>query len=234
MTAILPHCGVALEHVGVLALEHLLGDALADHRVDLAAGRPDVLEEDLLALLVDAERLLGDVDVHRAGDRVGDDQRRRGEIVRAHVGVDAAFEVAVAGQHRGGDQIVLVDRFGDFLRQRPGVADAGGAAEADQVEAERVEILLQARLLVIVGDHLRARRQRGLHPRLHLEALGDRLAGEQAGRDHHARVRGVGAGGDRGDHHVAVAEIVALPARPRRPANPCQRLHVAVLPRRPC
>ena len=36
----------------------------------------------------------------------------------------------------------------------------------------------------------------------------DRVAGEKAGADHHARVRGVGAGGDRGDHHVAVAEIV--------------------------
>ena len=199
---------IALEHVGVLLLEHLLGDALADHRIDLAAGRPDVLEEDLLALLVEAERLLGDIDIHRAGDRIGDHQRRRGEIVGAHVGVDAAFEVAIAREHRGGDQIVLVDRLGDFLRQRTGIADAGGAAEADQVEAERVEILLQAGFLVVVGDHLRARRERGFHPRLHLETLGDRFAREQARRDHHARIGGVGAGGDRGDDDVAVAEIV--------------------------
>src|SRR5262249_46825245 len=63
--------GVALEHVRVLAGEHLLGDVFADHRVDLARGRPDVAQVDLLALLVDAERALGDVDVHRAGDRVG-------------------------------------------------------------------------------------------------------------------------------------------------------------------
>ena len=91
---------------------------------------------------------LATIDVHRAGERVGDDQRRRGEIVRAHVGVDAAFEIAIARQHRGGDQIVLVDRLGDLLRQRTGIADAGGAAEADQIEAERVEILLQAGLLV--------------------------------------------------------------------------------------
>ena len=33
------------------------------------------------------------------------------------------------------------------------------------------------------------------------------VAREQAGADHDRRVRGVGAGGDRGDHHIAMAEI---------------------------
>ena len=91
-----------------------------------------------------AERLGGEVDVERAGQRIGDHQRRRGEIVGPHVRVHAAFEIAVARQHRGGDQIVLVDRLGNRLRQRAGIADAGGAAIADEVEAERVEIILQA------------------------------------------------------------------------------------------
>ena len=175
---------------------------------DLAAGRPDVLEEDLLALLVEAERLLHQVGIHRAGERIGDHQRRRGQIVGAHVRIDAAFEVAVAGQHRRRDQVVVVDGLGNLRRQRTGIADAGGAADGDEVVAELVEVLLQAGLVEILGDHLRAGRERGLHPRLDREALGHRLAGEQAGADHHARVRGVGAGGDRGDHHVAVAEIV--------------------------
>ena len=71
-----------------------------------------------------------------AGDGVSDDQRRRGEIVGAHVRVDAAFEVAVAGKHGGSDEIVLADGLGDFRRQRAGIADAGRAAEADQIEAE--------------------------------------------------------------------------------------------------
>ncbi len=109
---------IALEHIGVLLLEHLPGDALADHRIDLAAGRPDVLEEDLLALLVEAERLLGEVDIHRAGDRISHHQRRRGEIVGPHVGVDAALEIPIARKHRRGNEIVLVDRLGNLLRQR--------------------------------------------------------------------------------------------------------------------
>ena len=158
--------GVALEHVGVLLGEHLLGDHLRiTELISRLVGQMS-LRKTFLPFLSMPSGCLGEVDMHRAGERIGDDQRRRGEIVGAHVRVDAAFEVAVARQHRGGDQIVLVDRFGDLLRQRAGIADAGGAAEADEVEAERVEILLQAGLVEIFGDHLRARRERGLHPRL--------------------------------------------------------------------
>ena len=134
---------VALEHVGVAAEEHLRRDHLADDVGDFLVGRPDVLEIDRLAVAAGAERLGGDVDVERAGERIGDDQRRRGEVVGPHVGVHAAFEIAVARQHRGGDEIVVVDAFGDRGRQRPGIADAGGAAIAHEVEAERVEIGLR-------------------------------------------------------------------------------------------
>ena len=42
---------------------------------------------------------------------------------------------------------------------------------------------------------------------LDVRPLRDGVAGQQAGGDHHGGVGGVGAGGDRGDHHVAVAEI---------------------------
>src|SRR5207245_659717 len=59
---------VALEHVGVFRGEHLLVDGLAYHAADLAARRPDVLEEHLLALLVEAERLLEQIRIHRAGE----------------------------------------------------------------------------------------------------------------------------------------------------------------------
>ena len=41
-----------------------------------------------------------------------------------------------------------------------------------------------------------------------LEPLLDRLLGEEAGAEHDARVRGVGAAGDRGDHDIAVVQFV--------------------------
>ena len=50
--------------------------------------------------------------------------------------------------------LTAADDLGD---QRAGVADAGGAAVADQVEAELVEVRREAGLLVVVGDDLRAR-----------------------------------------------------------------------------
>ena len=82
--------------------------------------------------------------------------------------IDAAFEIAVAREHGRGDEIARRHGRRDRIGQRAGIADAGGAAIADEVEADLVEVLLQAGLGEIVGDHLGAGRQRGLHPRLGL------------------------------------------------------------------
>ena len=49
------------------------------------------LNIDGVAVPVDSERLVDEVVVHRAGQRIGDDQRRRGQVV-GPLGVDAALE----------------------------------------------------------------------------------------------------------------------------------------------
>ena len=170
---------VALEHVGVVLDEHLLVDRRGDGVGDVLLRRPDVFEEDVVAVLVGAERLGLEVEVHGPGQRVGDHQRRRRQVVHLHVGVDAALEVPVTRQHRGHRKVVVVDGLRDLLGQRAGVADAGGAAVADQVEAELLQIRPQAGLVVVVVDHLRARRHRGLHPRLGGQPLFDGVAGQQ-------------------------------------------------------
>ncbi len=126
--------------------------------------------------------------------------------------IDPALEIAVAGEHRPGHQVALDDGVGDRLGQRPGIADAGGAAIADEIEAELIEILVEAGILQIVGDHLGARRQRGLHPGLHGEALLHRIARHQPCPQHDAGIGGVGTAGDRGDHHGAVLELVVRAA----------------------
>ena len=113
-----------------------------------------------VAVLVVAQRVGREVEVHRAGEGVGDDQRRGRQVVHLDVGVDPALEVAVARQHRGTARSCVVDRGDDRLGQRAGVADAGGAAVADEVEAELLQVRGQAGLLVVVGDDLRARGQR--------------------------------------------------------------------------
>ena len=90
---------------------------------------------------------------------IGHDQRRRGQVVEPRLRIDPALEVAVARQHRRYMQVPFVDRGGDGLGQRPGIADTGRAAVADQIEAEGVQVRLQAGGFQIVGHDLRARRE---------------------------------------------------------------------------
>ena len=199
---------IALEHVGVVVREQLRPQGGGDHVADLPVARPDIAQVYRLAVAAGAQRFAGQVDVHGAGDGVGHHQRRGGEVVHLHLGVDSAFEVAVARQHRRHRQVVLGDAPGHRFGQRSGVADAGGAAVADDVEAQLLQILEHAGLAQVIGDHPRAGAERGLHPRCGLQAAGHRVARQQAGAEHHRRIGGVGAGGDGGDHHRAVGQVV--------------------------
>ena len=69
-------------------------------------------------------------------------------------------------------------------------------------------LLLQPRFAQILRHDLRSRRQGGFDPGLHRQPLGHRLTCKQSRPDHDTRVRCVRAGGDRGDHHIAVPEIM--------------------------
>ena len=133
-------------------------ELLADFRL----GRPDVLEEHRVAVSVVADRLGGEVEIDAAGEGVGDDERRTHEEVRLDRAVDAGFEIAVAGEHGGADEVTFLDGALDGRVERAGVADAGGAAVADGLEAELVEFLGQAGGVEVVGDDAGAWSERGL------------------------------------------------------------------------
>ena len=197
---------VALEDVGVVLGEHLLVDRRGDGVGDVLGRGPDVLEEDVVAVGVLAQRIGLEVEVHGSGQCIGDHQRRGGEVVHLHIGGDAAFEVTVARQHRGHGEVFVVDGLGDLLRQRTGVADARGAAVSDEIEAQLLQVRPQAGLVVVVADHLGAGRHRGLDPRLGRQAFLDGVTGQQRRAQHHRRVGGVGAGGDGCDDHRTVIE----------------------------
>ena len=148
---------VAVIDVGIARAEHLGWTCGVDQRANFLVRRPDVLQVHRLAVAAGADRLVDHVGADRALEREGDDQRRRGEIIGAAIGRHASFEIAVAREHADRDQVVVVDRLADRLGQRPRIADAGGAAIADEVEAERVQVLAEAALVEIVGDHLASR-----------------------------------------------------------------------------
>jgi hypothetical protein len=176
----------------------------SDQGFDLFAGGPDVLQVDRLAMRIGPERIHGQVAQHRSDQRVGDAQGRRRQVARLHLAVNAALEIPVARQHGGHGQILARDHLGNLFGQRAGIADAGGAAITHQIETQLLEVRREARLVEVLGDDARARRQRGLHPGPALQTRLHRLAGQQAGRDHDGRVRRVGATRDRGDDDRAM------------------------------
>ena len=130
---------------GSTVAEHLRSDRTQHRLLDLALRRPDVPEVHRRALRILAERLGGQIDLHLAGERIGDNKRRRRQIVGADLRLNAPLEVAVAAQHRGDHEIRVLDDLRHRLGQRPAVADARRAAVADDVEAELGEVLEQAR-----------------------------------------------------------------------------------------
>ena len=107
-----------LEDLAVAAAEHA-GVDLAHRYLHLRLRRPDVAQVDVLPIIPLPERLRLQIDVHPARQRVRNDQRRRGEVIRADLRVDAALEVAVAREHGRREQVALLDRARDRLRQRP-------------------------------------------------------------------------------------------------------------------
>ncbi len=115
---------VAVEDFCVFALEDLRLDDARQRFLNLLLRRPEVAQVDGLPVTIEAQRLGGQVNVHLAGERVGDDQRRRGQVRRAHLRVDAPLEVAVAAQHRHDHQVLVAHDLGHRLRQRPRIADA--------------------------------------------------------------------------------------------------------------
>ena len=105
---------IAIEYGSVILEEHLTADGTVDHGCDLFVGRPDVLEIYVVAGCILAEWLGLKIEVHGTGERVGNDQRRRCQIVHLDIRADAAFEVTVARQYGSDGQVVGIDGFGDF------------------------------------------------------------------------------------------------------------------------
>src|SRR5262249_33213764 len=114
-------------------------DRLPHRFGDLFRARPDVAQIDGLVLLVEAERLLREIAVDGARERISDDEHRRSEIVRANLLVHAALEIAVAREHSGDHEITIRPRLADSLRQGAGISDAGRAAIAHEIESELIQ-----------------------------------------------------------------------------------------------
>ena len=154
---------ILVGEAGVEALENIGAERGIHRGLDLGGGGPDVFQENRMSVGAEAEWLGFHIDIDRAGDGEGDDEGRGHEEVRLDRLVDAGFEVAVSGKDGGGDDVLGFHDILDAGVERAGVADAGGAAVADGLEAELVELYLEAGLVEVIGDDARARAERCFH-----------------------------------------------------------------------
>ena len=157
---------VAGEGVLVALAEHVRVDGASNGLGHFGRGRPDVAQEHGRPSAPMPSGSLHQVGVEGPGEGVGDDERRRGQVVHADVGVDASLEVPVSREHGAHGQVGLDDCIRHAVEKRTRVADAGGAAVADEVVAERLEWFRQPGFGQVVGDDPGARSERGLDPRL--------------------------------------------------------------------
>jgi len=105
-----------------------------DGRLDFLLRRPDVAQKDRLSARVLAYRLVVQVDVHPTGEGVRHNERRRRQVIRSDFRLDPAFEIAVAAQDSGNNQVVLFNRLGDRGGQRAAVADQVRAAVTHEMD----------------------------------------------------------------------------------------------------
>ena len=139
-----PGLAVAVSALAALAILRL------DHRPDLretctfvaAVLKVASAQIDRRAVAVLAQRPALKIGEQRAGDGVGDDERGRGQKIHPHLRVDASLEITVAGNHGTDRETAILDGSRHRCRQRTRVAATGGAAEARDMKAERIEVVL--------------------------------------------------------------------------------------------
>ncbi|MNO78679.1 hypothetical protein D3C76_698270 [compost metagenome] len=165
----------------------------------------EILQEYGLAISTRGKRLRSQVDIDGTGDGICNAQCRGRQIACWYFRVHPAFEISVAGQHDHAFE-ALIGEMLNVLFELPRVADAGHATEARQIEAQCRKVFQQVGFSQVVCDHLRARRERRLDPRLTLKAQAPGLTGQQTRLDHLRRVCGVGTAGNSRHHHSAVSD----------------------------
>jgi hypothetical protein len=106
--------------------------------LDLGARGIDIAQKDRFPLRIEAEGMTLKIESQAAGQGVSLPQRRGSQKTGAHVGMDAAFEITVAGEHCRPHQPVFTHGFSNIRMERTGITNAGGAAIADHVETQTV------------------------------------------------------------------------------------------------
>eukprot|EP01084_Bolivina_argentea_P079429 144089_1 len=155
---------------GSVGLFEEFGHAVGGHDlIDLGRGRPDVLQEDFLALRIGSDGVLQYIDVRGTSQGEGYHQRGRGQIGAEDVGMDARLEVPVPREHGRGHHLVPLDALRHPRLQLARIPNAGGAPVPNDVKAELLHVGKQTRLLQVERGNAGPGAAGGLDKRLHGE-----------------------------------------------------------------
>ena len=223
------------KHGDIHLAELLRLDAGSDDGVDFLVRWPDILQLDRLAVRGNAQHVLLDIEADGAGDRVGHHQRRRGEESLFRVRVNAAVEVAVTRQNGRSVQVARHHFILDDRIKRARHAVARSAGKCHHAEAQLFQLGHQTRFLQIQFHGFRTGCQRRFHPGFTRQTETVRIARDQAGSDHVARIVRVGAAGDGGDDDGAVRHLARLVFHHAgdTPRSQFRRRHAVMRIRRP-
>src|ERR1035441_1115924 len=130
------------------------------------------------------------------------------ERILVKVMLDAAREVAITAQYGNSYKTVIFYGLRDIGWQRSGVANAGRASVAHNIEAQLVEIWRESCFIEIFRDHARTWSQRTLHPGWNVQIPLDGLLRQQPCRQHDRWIGSVRATGYRGNHDRAMVKIL--------------------------
>ncbi len=137
------------EHRDVHLTELFRLDAGGNHGVDFCVRRPDIFQRHRLAICIDAQHILFDVETDGAGNRVGHHQRRRSQKGLLRVRMDAAIEVAVTRQHRRRIQVALHHFLLYHGIERAGHAVAGSTCIRHHAETQLLQFRHQLGFLQV-------------------------------------------------------------------------------------
>ena len=153
------------------------------------------------------------------------------EIARTDQTMDAAVEIAVAGEHRGDRAAVLLDRLRHHRLERPRLAAAGRAAVADDVKAQRLQAAPAGRRARDRWSPRASRARARSSPRVLASSPRATAAlCQETGADHAVGIGGVGAGRDGGNGDGAFGHLGGCIAAFRS----CARAHESLRRRPPC
>jgi hypothetical protein len=191
-------------------LEHFRINSLGNDLLDFVSRRPDVAEENGLTIRSSADGFSVEIDVDGTSQGIGNNERRRSQIVGSGKRVNSSFEVSVTGKDGSSNQIALGDGFRNDGFEVTRVTDAGHATITGQSETEFIEILGDTSLGIVFSDDSRTGGQRGLDIRLNLKTLFDGILGQKTSGEHDIGVRSVGAGSNSSNNDITVSKFIFL------------------------